>query len=317
MTEETDAKTVVGDTVIPDAVAKEFDRIIDKRQVKPSEMDQAYLPPGEEEEADYVPIEPKEEKQEEEQEEEKQPAEGQPEEEEPIPENIVEAAHAHGFTDAQLQDAYENNPELLKALSSTYSNFQEAADRARGVPPAEEKPVPEPTVPKIEPISLPDLSQADVDPAVLDALNKLTEDRNKLAEQLNGINTSLVQNTSRTQAEQTRRIDAVFDSLDLPAFGKAANMNKDNENARREAFNVASVFIAGGLTQEEAIKKAANLYRDEKVVERTVVEKINKQKKRITARPGGRKHAEPFEKKEDAQRARFDEAWDGIMERRG
>jgi len=309
-----------------EALNKKYDEIMGPGG-KPA-VDEAYLPESEEDlEEDFV--DPREEskekvddkvvKESDKESEEASEAAAKEDEYEDIPDHLIEAGRAHGFTDETIIGLAENQPEVLEALAGTYQNYQAAVAQREEKPQEPEKKVEEAKAPeKLEHITLGDVS--DFEPAAQETLKTFATTQNKLIDQLNMANEKL--NTVDKQAAETqrgrqqdfdRRIDNFFDQVkDIPQFGNTASLTPAQIKARQEAYGMADVFARSGGTLEENLSKATKaykgLYDTGESSETTLRRKLDKNKKRFSARPGGQKTKPKFKSEEDKVMHVMDEA---------
>lgn len=229
-------------------------------------------------------------------------AEAEPEMEE-IPQAQVDIARRLGFSDDEI---VKMEPSRLERMIELYT---------------QPKPVPQPE-PKVvvteskEPVKKVQLEHTkiedfgDLEPETLTALKPFLTAHNKLIDAFNEANGKLDSLGERAAAQDTKaqtdrisQIDIFFDkvSKDIPEFGTSTNLTKDQQAARLETFGIAQILCqVRGLNENEALQEAAYLYGLSKLdveklevqAEEKLKEKLNKQKSKMSPRPGGKKSPE-------------------------
>ena len=264
---------VITETPIPERLAKEYDEILE----------------GEKKEEPEVEPEPKEVPTE--------PEEGY----EDIPDYLVEAGRAHGFPDAKIIQLAEEHPEVLEALAQDYQRLQSAAAVKEPEKPAE-KPA---ETGELKPIQV-DTSRFDdetsqVVKTLVDEVNKDRGIINKLFESVSGVSRKLSEEETKRQADFDLRIDNAFDSAkDVPQFGKKDSLTAAQQRARSACYGVAFALMQnyGGSIEENIQKTIKSIYGSGESSSAALRAKLNKQKTKFTARPGGQK-TQPTYKTED------------------
>ena len=275
---------------IPEALGKEYDKIL---EVKPEEKEPEPEVAAEPEvEAEPAP-------------------EAEPEEED-IPDRLVEAGKAHGYTDAKIIKLAEDHPDVLEDLARDYERIQSAA----AVKKEPEKPKVEAETGGLKSITV-DTSRFDdetsqVIKTLVAEVNKDREIINKLSENVSGVGRKLSAEDARRQDEFDLRIDNVFDSVtDVPQFGKKSSLTSAQQKARMECHGIALALAQNsGGSVEALLPKAVKAYRGMYGVgenpSATLRAKLNKNKMRFTARPGGQKTQPSYASEEEKGFAAMD-----------
>lgn len=221
------------------------------------------------------------------------------EDEELIPEHLVEAGRNASLSDDLIVELAESQPHVLEALAKTQEEARKAAAAAAKLEGAEQKDgldKPEKKANSIEKLEVDFGEDDEFSPTAKKAVQSLVDQVNSLTEKLNTHDQSFGEIQQQRQAEGTRRIDAYFDSVaeEIPALGKAETLNQEQTEARLFAFRVArgAQQTMEGLSDEDALAIGVNALKGqftEQQVRTKVVADLNKQKKRFTARPKGRR----------------------------
>lgn len=293
----------VTETPIPEGLANEYDEILNR-------------PPAGEGEPKKAEPEPKEEPKKETEPEPKPEPEPPPEpeqEEEDIPQHLVDAGRAHGYTDAKIIKLAEDHPDVLEDLARDYERIQSAA-AAKEAPKGEIK-QPEESG-KLKPVHV-DTSRFDdetsqVVKTLVDEVNKDRELINKLSESVSGVGQKLSAEETKRQIDFDLRIDNIFDSVaDVPQFGKKESLTTSQQKARDECYGIArSLSQNSGGSIEQNLSKAVKAYKGMYGVgdssATTLRAKLNKQKTKFTARPGGQKTQPTYKTEEEKGYATMD-----------
>lgn len=313
---------------IPAEVSKEFDRILGQRSDnaprKGRNIDEAYLPDTEteQEEMDVAELEGRTEEkitQETPAEKVSEPA-GDEDKYEDIPDFVVEAARAHGLTDEEIVKAAETNPKLLDALSATYQEFRNMAERVRGAPPTQEvaqairEPVQTPQT-KLDKVTLPDMSEFDPETATImkalaDQNSKLVDAVSSLQEELGGFKKAGEINKQQEVLNYSVKVDGFFDRAGLQQLGQTNVLNQVQRQTRKDVHDMALVLgrSTTSATLEESLSKAVKAYKvmhdisevqDPKKAEVDLVKKLQTRKQKFSPRPGGHKTTPSFKTEDE------------------
>lgn len=246
-------------------------------------------------------------------------------EKEPIPQNQVDIARKLGFSDEKIIKLAEESPDLLDNMVKLYS---EPAVPQREVKPEvvvkeEEKAKPV----KIDHVAMEGLDELEPDAAkiastllkgqndLIDVINKQEEKLHSLGEHASGID-------KKNQDDTNAKIDNVFDgaSEHVPELGKTESMTPAQAKVRQKVYGMAKVIEnTDGLSESKALEEAIYLFGLSKVdlekveqeAEERVKEKINKNKKQMSPRPGGK---QPPKKTELGKEAAIDTLTEGLKE---
>lgn len=235
---------------------------------------------------------------------------------EDIPERLVAAGRRRGYSDEKIVGLAETWPEVLDTLANADDEVQQTRTQTRAQEPVSE---PEPEViEEIEPIKVADLGELEVGPKAEQLIKQLVASHNVLADRLNQQSTRMSQVDSvatslksQRQADFDTNIDVYFDKIeDLPAVGKNETLMPEQLKARKTIYGMAAVLRTadGGTLQSalgKAIKAYKGMYTDAAV--NALRSKVNKTKKRFTARPGGQKTKPKFKSEEEKALAAIDE----------
>lgn len=219
---------------------------------------------------------------------------------EDIPETQVTAARMLGLSDEQIVDLAENKPDVLEKMAK---NFKKDSLEKPDEPPAPEKPeVPEPELLKHMEMDLEDMdpSTAKAMSQMLQAHNSLIDKHNDLLQKSSEIDKLKGDISSRDAQEFNNRIDKVFDDLseNLPEVGNSRFLDDGSVKLRQEIYAHAAVLQnLKGMSVPESIEEAAFMWKMaqtdldelEKKASSNLKKKLNKNKKRMSPRPGGRK----------------------------
>jgi len=301
MADEETVDTNVTDEEIPDNLDKEFADILNR----PSEDDKPQDESVDDEPADNDTADDKPDIDAEEGDEKDE------EDSEPIPERLVDAGKAAGLTDTKIVKLAEEHPDVLEAMAQ----LREAAFRVQS-----DKKEPDAKDADIEqPIQRFDATAFDgKNPEqVTEMLTKLAEQHNKLVdnfEKLQGktveYDKEVAERKAQIQADYVAMIDNYFDKVeaDLPAVGKAKSLTDKQLAARQEIFRIADA-LDGPISQrlDKAVRAYGGMYGQ---AEDSLRRKLNKSKKKFTARPNSHKKTEKFKSGEEAAQKAFNDAWE-------
>jgi len=231
----------------------------------------------------------------------------------PIPQNQVDIARKLGYSDEEIIKTAEDHPERLENMVKLYS---EPSLSQREMPKVEVQKEEKKETPKLDHIKIDDLG--DLEPesakavsAILKAHNALIDHTNKQAESLDRLGEQTAGIERKGQEEAVGKIDAFFDdaSEHLPELGKVGSLTVDQAKARTEVYGIANIFQnTRGVSERKALEDATYLFglgkidldTVEKEAEERVKEKLNKQKKKMSPKPGGKKKVEKPEYGKDA-----------------
>lgn len=245
--------------------------------------------------------------------EEKPESEDDGEEYEPIPDDQVTAARMLGLSDEQIVSLAEENPSVLERMAWNYQ--RDKLEQDKRVP---EKPEPKPEKPKPELLEHVEMDLNDMDPdmskvvsQMLSAHNKLIDKHNDLLKNQSRVDEISEQLESKSTEDFNRSIDRMFDDLseNLPEVGNSRAMDAENAKLRQELFGMASILQnTRGLELQDAIEEAGFMWKmsqtdldqlEEKVT-KELKKKLNKNKKRMTPRPGGKKTTKKYDSPREA-----------------
>lgn len=264
--------------------------------------DEAYLPEKSDDFEPETEEKPEEKIEEEAGIEEKSELEGEEDKYEDIPDNLVEAGRKRGLTDETIVSLAEDHPEVLEKLAETIP----AAEPQRVEKPQEpeERKKPE----QLEHIKSDDMGE--LDPVAQKVVKNLVSGQNKLIDRFNVVNEQLYEfgqkasaDTTQRQLDFDNRVDSFFDGIEgVPQFGQTGTLTRSQETARKQCYGMAVVLKSSGGTFEDNLGKAVKAYKGLHGIgdkpEDTLRRKLDKNKKRFTARPGGQK-TKPKYKNED------------------
>jgi hypothetical protein len=224
---------------------------------------------------------------------------------EPIPQNQVDIARKLGYSDEEIIKTAEDHPERLENMVRLYS---EPSLIQRELPQVEVQKEEKKEVPKLDQIKLDDLGDLDPDSAkvvttLLKAHNDLIAHTNKQSEELQRLGEQSAGIEKKEQQKVNNKIDLYFDgaSDDLPELGKTATLTPAQAKVRTEVYGISKILQnTRGMSDAKALEEATLLFglskvdleTIEKEAEEKVKEKLNKQKKKMSPRPGGKKKVE-------------------------
>ena len=225
---------------------------------------------------------------------------------EPIPQEQVDIARKLGYADEDIIELAEKHPERLENMVKMYQT-------PKPVPQAEQKVVvregpKKEKVERLAPLSIEGLDELEPETAavvksLLKTNNSLIERLNKQQDALESLGEQTGALGERDKIDKVQKIDSFFDeaSEHLPELGKIGSLTNEQAQTRIEIYGLATVLAnSRGLSERKALEEATYLYGLSKVdidklsiqAEERVKEKLNKQKKRMSPRPGGKKRLE-------------------------
>lgn len=231
---------------------------------------------------------------------------------EPIPERLVDAGKAAGLTDEKIVTLAEDFPDVLESLAQMH----EAAFRLKEetkAPEAEKKSEDE------QPISHFDMSDLGTPEKVNQALTTLAAQHNKLVDTIEslrgkaaGYDKEMAERQAQIQRDYDDAIDSYFDKVaaNLPELGNSDKLNQRELKKRQEIFNIADA-LEGPLKQrlDKAVKAFEGMYGK---AEQTLRKKLDKNKRRFSPRPSGKKTNPKFKTGTEAATKAFDDKWDEL-----
>ena len=244
-----------------------------------------------------------------------------------IPVEQVDIARKMGFTDEQIVDFAENHPTILTNMVDNFNKKERITEaKPEVVEPIvkrESKEVPLVEHVKVDTADM-DSDMAKVVDVMLTAHNSLIDKHNDLLKKSGRIDEITKILESNEVNSFNVRVDTAFDSLaeHLPEVGLSSDLTPDNSNLRLEIFALANALSkTRGITLEKGIDEAAYMWKTsqldvdelEKKATTTLKRKLNKNKTRMTARPGGKKTVKRVSPREDAEQTLKD-GMDKLME---
>ena len=217
-------------------------------------------------------------------------------EEVPIPQEQVDIARQLGFSDEEIVKLAEQSPDRLERMVTMSKTPKRGAEEEKVVKVEETKPT------KVDHVKTEDFG--DLDPDLVKVfsakMNGLIDVINTQNDKLSNLGEHSSEVDRRHQLDETRKIDTVFDTASehVPEFGKADSLTQSQVQARKETFGIVQILKATrGIDETAALNEAIYLYGLSKVnldelevkAEEKVKEKINKNKKTMSPRPGGKK----------------------------
>lgn len=230
-------------------------------------------------------------------------------EEEPIPQEQVDIARRLGHTDERIVWLANNEPWRLEEMVEKYSKPDLPQRETKQVDVPKRKELDDDLFKKRNHISLDGLE--DLDPeasrivsALVTAHNTEIDRNNALVEKVKELGEHTNKLDQRDFEAEVRRIDSYFDSMTehIPELGTTSSLTKEQSKAREEVFGIANILQhTRGIPESAALEEATMLYGLSKVdidtlekeAEIRVKEKLNKQKKQFSPRPGGKKRKAP------------------------
>lgn len=228
----------------------------------------------------------------------------------PIPKEQVDIARSLGYSDDEIVKTAEEHPERLVNMVRMYSKPTETQRELKEVV-AEKKEIPKLDHMKIDNLDELEPESANVIKSILKAHNSLIDHTNEQEERLASLGERATTVEERDKTEAVNKIDAFFDEVseDLPELGKAETLTHNQVKTRREVYGIAAVMQnTRGISERKALEEAVAMCSMSKVdldeitkgAEEKVKEKLNKQKTKMSPRPGGKKKVEKPELGKDA-----------------
>lgn len=232
-------------------------------------------------------------------------------EEVPIPQEQVDIARKLGYSDDDIVQLAESNPERLEKMVELYSkpDLPQRETKQVEVPKKEESA-------KLEHVVVDGLEDLEPEAAkiistLLKAHNDGIDDRNRMKEALDKLGEQTSTINEQNQQVEVARIDSYFDDVSehIPEFGNTASLTSKQSKVREEVYGMAQIIKnSRGIGEVDAMEQATlmyglslvNLDDLEKQAEGRVMEKLNKQKKKMSPRPGGKKKVEKIEHGKEA-----------------
>ena len=316
MAKEKEAAGVAQSDTQYDKFEKVFNTVIPPLPGGRKQVDEAYKDITEEPEKEKVE-EPKVEEAEEAEEvepSEEPSGEKKEEEYEEIPLEQVEAARKRGYSDAQIEKIAEDYPELLTALAR--ADTQAEALIRRDVPSLEVPLAKEPEKPK-------KLARVEIDTSLMDegtgkVVNGLVANINAQNELINDLNEKLGMQGQRLDGHEKLRqvewdsyVNSLFDGVEsFPQIGKSPNISNSGLALRKKVYAVALDFQrTDGGNFESSLNEAVRVFKARYGnTEKELAQKLEKTKKRITARPGGQKAAPKFKSSDEKVMSALEES---------
>ena len=239
-----------------------------------------------------------------------------------IPDNLVAAGRAAGFTDAKIIKMAEEDIESLEALA----NFREqilSGQQTQRSPAPTPQPVEEKKPSKMDYVTMDDVDLTDMDENsrkifknLLQGQNALIDKLNDASEELFSIQQANAKSKLSEQEQFDRRIDSFFDKIEAPELGHSSYLTPEQETTRKEIYGIAAVLTNANRNKlednlDKAVSVYSGMYNDggkEKEIEDKIVEKLNKQKTKFTPRPGGQKKTRKFKNDDERAMAAMEEA---------
>ena len=243
---------------------------------------------------------------------------------EEIPDRLVQAGRQANLADDVIVELAETHPETLEALARAHeaaaARFQQTNQRQTV---QEDKTQTVNRETGFEPIKL-DLSDEDEDemgPRAVKLIKTLADQVNKLGGQVNEHNNSLNSVQQQTQSERIRQIDSYFDNLsdDIPDLGKTGSLTERQKQNRIFAFKTArnAMESYGISNDEEALAMGAKALKGQKTdaqVKQRLIQDLDKNKKRFTARGHSRQRSDKKMSVEQRAMAAINRVLDGTGE---
>ena len=225
------------------------------------------------------------------------------EEVEPIPEAQVDIARKLGYGDDEIIKLAETSPERLEKMVELYSKPDLSQRETQQVVVPKKEEVKE--TPKLDHLSIDDFEELEPESAkivkkILEKTNAIVDRNNELEQKVGKLGEHALTIEERNQAEANRKIDNYFDESSefVTEVGLAKSLTPSQVAARNEIYGMSVVLQnSRGISETEALNEATYLFglnkmkiEDiEKQAEERVKEKLNKQKKKMSPRPGGKK----------------------------
>lgn len=243
---------------------------------------------------------------------------------EEIPDRLVQAGRQANLADDVIVELSETHPETLEALAraqeaaaartqqtnqrqTTQEDKAPAADRGTGFKPIE--------------LDLSDEDEDEMGPRAVKLIKTLADQVNKLGGQVNEHNNSLNSVQQQSQSERIRQIDSYFDTLadDIPDLGKTGSLTERQKQNRIFAFKTArnAMESYGISNDEEALAMGAKALKGQKTeaqVKQRLIQDLDKNKKRFTARGHSRQRPDKKMSVEQRAMAAINRVLDGTSE---
>lgn len=317
---EVETKSAVETFAVPAAVTEALDKVRKDSAGKSASVitEEPAKEVGEEEIIESKGEKPKEKPQE-------VPPEGEPEGKEYTEEIdpwLVDAAHAAGWSDGEIEKVASDNYDLFVR---TFTPKVKPAEKEAVPPVGDTKPL---SKIKLDAETTQKWVDAYGQDAVDSAIKPMAETLNATIDQLNEVRTGLgkVQGRFTEQDRQTegqRRVaklqdaNRMFDeeSKNYPELGTTEKLpmtdgkvitSSPEFKTRSEIYGIAEVFHTTGVSWPSALKQAMTWYAGkvgEKRVEQRLITDINKDKKRWVARPDHKKVEREFASPDEAKKA--------------
>jgi len=232
-------------------------------------------------------------------------------EEVPIPQDQVDIARKLGYSDDDIVQLAESNPERLEKMVELYSkpSLPQRETKQVEVPKKEDSA-------KLEHIAVDGLEDLEPEASkiistLLKAHNDGIDDRNRMKEALDKLGEQTSTINEQNQQVEVARIDSYFDGVSehIPEFGNTTSLTSKQGKVREEVYGMAQIIKnSRGISEADAMEQATLMYglslvdldTLEKQAEGKVMEKLNKQKKKMSPRPGGKKKVEKVEHGKEA-----------------
>lgn len=245
--------------------------------------------------------------------------------EEEIPDHLVTAGRNSGLSDDEIIQLAESQPKVLEALAKAQEQASIQARQTSQLNGAtqqdglgQSKKDADSKFKKLE-INFDD-SDDEFSPAARKVIEQLAGQVNVLTDTIAQHDQSFGDIQRQQQVEGTRRIDVFFDEAakDVPLLGSAKSLSKEQVDARLFAYRIArgAQQTMDGLSDQEALAIGVNALKGqltEQQVRTQIVSDLNRQKKRFTARPRGRRQVSDDGKHKTAERRAMD-AIDRILD---
>ena len=220
-------------------------------------------------------------------------------EEEDIPERLIKAGKAYDFSDEKIVELANESPDVLDALADAYEKSLKTKAASTDVGQRKQEPVVKDKADAVNHEVLDNVEVGDISklqPEAQEIIKALGASQNVLIDKFNLASKNAVSAQEKEQNDFSRFIDNHFDDKieDCPALGKTEFLSPEQEGIRQQVYGFAAVLqqTEGGKL-EDSLDRAIDVYNSltqgEKNAEVALVRKVNKNKKRFSARPGGQK----------------------------
>ena len=243
---------------------------------------------------------------------------------EAIPDRLVQAGRQANLSDDAIVELSESRPEVLEALARAQEAAVQRTQQANQSHKAQEdKDSTQNRGDGFEPIKLEftDDDEDEMGPRAMKLIKTLADQVNKLGGQVNEQNNSLNSVQQQTENERIRQIDSYFDKLsdEIPDLGKTGSLTERQKQSRVFAFKTArnAMESFGIRDDEEALAMGAKALKGQKSdaqVKRRLIEDLDKNKKRFTARGHSRKRPDSKMTVEQRAMAAINRVLDGTSE---